>query len=132
MTLQEYFKKEQPISDKLIDETYLYKDIATIEFGNKSLEYAAIKIAHIGENLWSLGYTIKVNATAKIISKECTANDITKGCINNLIFGMTKMLASRIKSNYNNIKLKRLLTKSTNEAAAYYKNNIKPIGKITI
>lgn len=132
MTLQEYFKQEQPISDRLIEDTALYADVATILFGDSDLGYGAIKIAHVGENLWALGYEIKACVNAKLIYKECTANDITKGCINNLVYGMTKVLSNHLKAKYNNLKLKKLLLKSTEEAAKYYVNNVKEIGKITI
>lgn len=132
MTLQEYFKQEQPISNKLIEDTSLYADVATIKFGDNDLGYGAIKIAHVGESLWALGYEIKACANAKLIYKECTANDITKGCINNLVYGMTKVLSNHMKSKYNNLKLKKLILKSTEEAAKYYVNNVKEIGKITI
>lgn len=132
MTLEQYFNQEQPISDKTISDTCLYEDVVTIEFGEDNLAYGAIKIAHVGESLWALGYEIKPNATSKVICKDCTTNDITMGCINNLVYGMTTVLASHLRGSYTNNKLRKIISKGVKEASLYYDNNAKSMGKITI
>lgn len=97
MTIKEYFEHEQPISDALVGETCFYKDIANIQIQATDVSYVAIKVAHIGENLWAFGYEIKQYATAPVICRDCTTHVTTKGYIENLMYGMLQVVLLRLK-----------------------------------
>lgn len=131
MTIKEYFEQKQPISDTTIDGTCFYKDVATITIQPTSASYATIEIAHIGENLWAFGYKIKSNSTAPIICKDCTAHTITKGYIENLIYGMTQVLLLHLKGTDCTKSLKCSILEVAEEAMRYRKLNAPSIGKIT-
>lgn len=131
MTIKEYFEKEQPISDAVIEESSFYKDIATIELKVSDAQYGIIKIAHVGENLWAFGYEIKINATAPVICKDCTTHAITRGYIQNLIYGMIQVLLLHLQKVQHTQKLEQVIKNGLIEAAAYYKRDAKSIGKIT-
>lgn len=132
MTIKEYFEHEQPISDTTIDDTCLYKDIVTITIQPTNTSFATIEIAHIGENLWAFGYKIKPHSTAPIICKDCTTHAITKGHIENLIYGMIQVLLLHLKK-INCIKsLESSTLDAAKEAIKYCKHDTPPIGKITL
>lgn len=132
MTLKEYFEKEQPISNATIEETCLYKDIATIEFKVDENKYGTIKIAHVDEDTWSLGYELKCNTKSPVICKDCTSHAITKGHINNLVYGMAKVLLLHLRQVQHSKTLEETIENGLDEAADYCDNNLSPVGKITI
>lgn len=132
MTINEYFKKEQPISDATLDNTCLYRDVEIINIPTDGGCYAAIKIAHIGENLWSLGYEIKKWPTAAIICRDCTTHVLTKGYIENLIYGMIQVIIQRIGETTCVLGLKHALIEAAKDAAKYRMLDAPSVGKITI
>ena len=132
MTIEKYFENEQPISDETIGDTCLYKNISTIKIQATNSNYAAIKIAHIGENLWAFGYEIQQYATAPIICRDCTTHIITKGYIENLIYGMIQVLLLHLKKINHTKMLEKAIYDAAEEAIKHYKHNVPPVGKITI
>ena len=132
MTIKEYFEREQPISAKTIGDTGLYQDIKTITFEVQENTYASIKIAHIGEDLWSFGYEIKRNAYWPIICKDCTTHSTVMGCISNLIFGMIQVLLYQLKGTAHTETLKAAIYDGAEEAMKYYKRGMRTTKKITI
>lgn len=132
MTIKEYFGHEQPISDATIDDTCLYKDVTTIKIQATDTSYAAIKIAHIGENLWAFGYEIKQHSTAPVTCRDCTTHIITKGYIENLVYGMIQVLMLHLKKINHTKILESSILDAAQEAIKYYKHDAPSIGKITI
>lgn len=132
MTLKEYFETKQPISDALIEETFLYKDIARIDFQVNENKYGTIKIAHVGESLWAFGYEIKRNAVAPVINKDCTANAITKGNINNLVYGIIQVLLLHLRKVPHAKSLEEVIEDGLDEAANYCDRKLARTEKITI
>lgn len=132
MTIKEYFEHKQPISDVTIDDTCLYKDIARIDIQATETGYAAIKVAHIGENLWAFGYEIKLNATAPVVCKDCTTHAVTKGYIENLIYGMSQVLLLHLYRMKCTKVFEKSILDAAQEAMGYYKHDAPSIGKITI
>lgn len=132
MTINEYFKKEQPISDATLNGTRLYRDVEIINISTSGECFAAVKIAHVGENLWSLGYEIKKWPTAAVICKDCTTNILTKGYIENLVYGMICVILQHIGNTTCILDLKHALIEAAKEAAEYRKLDAPSVGKITI
>lgn len=132
MTIKEYFEHEQPISDALVGETCFYKDIANIQIQATDVSYVAIKVAHIGENLWAFGYEIKQYATAPIICRDCTTHVTTKGYIENLMYGMLQVVLLRLKKIKHTQILENTILDAAQEVMSYYRHDTTPIGKITI
>lgn len=132
MTIEQYFKSEQPISDKTIKDTCLYKDVKTIEFRVRDFQYAAIKIARIENDIWALGYEIQPCESMSIICKDCTTHALTKGHINSLIYGMTKVLLLHLPKTHCTKPLEEAINEGIKEAEKYYIKPSCPIGKITI
>lgn len=132
MTFEEYFKKPQPIDDSLIDDALFYKSIVNIEYGTEA-HYLIIKIAHIGDNLWSFGWEIKDGAARPIEARECTPNIITKGQIEHLIYGMTKVVFNHVNNEMHTDTIKQVAHEAISKALFFSceveKENV---GKITI
>lgn len=132
MTIEQYFKKEQPINNATLKDTCLYKNVSVIDFTVTDEQYATIKIARIDKDIWALGYEIKPHESMPIISKDCTTHAVTKGCINNLVYGMTKVLLLHLKRVQCTMPLVQAIRNGMKEASEYCYKPIKPIGKITI
>lgn len=132
MTIKEYLEHKQPISDVTIENTCLYKDIVTIKIQATDTSYAAIKVAHVGENLWAFGYEIQQYSTAPIICRDCTTHVITKGYIENLIYGMLQVLLLHLKKIKHTKILESSILDAAQDAIEYYKYDVPSIGKITL
>lgn len=133
MTINEYFSHEQPINDEVVDEVY-YAKTKTIKFGGNSSRYAKIEIAHIGENLWAFGWEIS-DGSIKYLKRHCTIHSTTKGNINKLIYGMTKVLRRQLENTkYHSQFTEKLIDKAIGEASAYCQcdKSGADAGKITI
>lgn len=132
MTLIEYFAQEQPVSTEIINGIY-YKDIQEIVFGEDESRYAKIKVAHIGRNLWAFGWEIKDGEQKPVICRDCTPSVITKGKIDRLIYGMTKILQCRLKEVYHPTQLiMNLINEAIEEASAFCITDTPNNEKITI
>lgn len=132
MTVKEYFEHKQPINAKTIGDTAFYQDISVITFEMNENSYASIKIAHVGEDLWSLGYEIKPFESHPVLCKDCTTHSITMGNINNFVYGMTQVILHKLKKLKHSKALETVIYDGVEEALAYRRKNLKPIGKITI
>lgn len=131
MTITEYFAQEQPVSTEIINEIY-YKDVQEIVFGEND-RYAKIKVAHVDKDTWAFGWEIKDGSYRPAICRECTPSNVTKGNINKLIFGMTKVLQRRLSDFVLPTHLIRgIVRNAILEAARFCKPNKKTNHKITI
>lgn len=132
MTIKEYLEYKQPISDATVDGTCLYKDIEVIKIKATPTSYTAIKIAHVGENLWSFGFEIQQYTDAPIICRDCTTHVITKGYIENLVYGMLQVILLHLKKIKRTKALEKSIYDAAQEAIQYYKHNAPSVGKITL
>lgn len=132
MTIKEYFRKKQPINDEIIGDTCRYKKVSTIKIQLDDNRYAAIKIAHVGENLWALGYAMKPYSTRPVICRDCTTHAITKGYIENLIYGMMRVLILHLEKRRDTKTLIDAIRDVVPEALEHYKFDAAPVGKITL
>lgn len=132
MTIQEYFAIEQPIDTTIIEEPF-YHVFREIVFRKDKDHYAIIKVAHIGEDLWAFGWEIKDGLTNPILGRDCTSNITTKGKIDQLLFGMTKVLLRHMKESYRPSQLMTNLIYQAGEEAVHYLTSEKSYNKkITI
>lgn len=132
MTIREYFAQEQPIDNEIINEIF-YKHTQIIAFKESDKHYAQIEIAHIDTNIWAFGWEITDGAYGRVLKRDCTTRITTKGHIDRLIYGMTKVLQRQLslfKSPTRNIK--NLIDEAIEEASTYCKYSNEDTGKITI
>lgn len=123
MTINEYFLQEQPISAEVVNEIY-FKDVQEITFSCDSNRYAKIKVAHIDIDTWAFGWEIKDGTARKALCRECTSNITTKGRIDKLIYGMTKVLQRQIVTmTYPTNILMDLVDKAVTDAKYYYRRD---------
>lgn len=134
MTIEEYFKKQQPVSTA-VDKNNEYKNIRELVFGDKETNfYASISIAHVGEDLWSFGYSIRNGSVEKTIYQPCSPVTTYKGNIRNLLCGVTKYMARLLgRTRWKHIvSIKEILNGAMSEAAKYKVKDNKDYGKICI
>lgn len=132
MTIKEYFSKEQPINNEVINEIF-YKNTQTIIFRESDKRYAQIEIAHIDTNTWAFGWEISDGANNRILKRDCTIRITTKGPIDKLVYGMTKVLQRQLNSlTFPTHSIAKLIDDAIDEASAYCKCEHADTGKITI
>lgn len=131
MKLVDYFLSPQPINDEVINDVY-YKNILTVDFVCTSNIYAQIEIARVDIDLWAFGWTISDGGNNRVIGRPCTSRVITKGEINRLIYGMTKVLQKQVQNlRRPSFKVTHLIDEAVREAKTYTSSESQ-YGKITI
>lgn len=129
MTIEEYYNTEQPIDDtELIDS---YEKQSVIIIGDLCEEcYAIIAIAHPSEDCWAFGWELRDGN--KMDLKECSPNNITRGCGNNLLYGVIKLLISKTAKIKASVNLKTSLMDALQVANKHYVRGNNNTSKITI
>lgn len=132
MTIKEYFSKEQPINNEVVDEIF-YKNTQTINFNESGKRYAQIEIAHIDTNTWAFGWEISDGFNNRVLKRDCTTRITTKGPIDKLVYGMTKVLQRQLNLlTFPTRSIVKLIDEAIEEASTYCKCNHTDTGKITI
>lgn len=130
MTIRQYYAMMQPINDET-NEIGEYKAVDSIDFKSEDgITSASILIAHVGNKLYAFGWRIS-DFPLDNIGHVPTAHAITKGNIQKLIYGMTKVLQSKLKP-YNSIAIRKLLKEAEKEAEEFYTNKDLPVEHILI
>lgn len=137
MTLEEYFIKSEPqkVDDSTIqskdDNVQIYSVYRTINFTIDNARYAKIFIAHPAPDIWALGFELRDGLAKPVIKRDCTSAAVTKGHIDKLVFGMTKVLERQLTM-WSSKAIRELIKNAERQAYPYYTSrNAKPI-KITI
>lgn len=131
MKLVDYFSSPQPINDEVENDVY-YKNIWVVDFVCTPNIYVQIEIARVDIDLWAFGWTISDGGDNRVIGRPCTARVITKGEINRLIYGMTKVLQKQVQNlRRPSFKIIHLIDEAIREAKSYTSSQ-RENGKITI
>lgn len=121
MTLEEYFigSKPQPVNNKLMAKDKLYRYYSTIDFAKDDNHYAKIFIAHPDDDIWALGFEIKDGNARVIIRRDPSPCALTRGKIDKLVYGMTKVLERNL-SNYNSKTIWKVVENAIRDSYPYY------------
>lgn len=127
MTVTEYLEQDQPINNT-VDKSGEYTEFSTI-----SLDYARrqgavrIFISHVDKDTWSFGWDVKELP----ISRKCNENMIVHGKRNCLVFGIIKVLISKLHKYEHIDGLQCVLNAAARIAAGYISQN-RPISKVRL
>lgn len=137
MTLEDYFinSKPQRIDASLVETgengSLLYASYQSIDFEIDGTHYAKILIAHPAPDIWALGFEIKDGIAKAALRRDCTPHIVTKGKIDKLVYGMTKVLKRNLTT-YSSKAIRELVDNAEKEAYPYYVSRKPYNEKITI
>lgn len=138
MTIAEYFEYSEPQEindDIMIPEgdcnVQLYAHYRSIDFIAYENYYAKIFVAHPAQDIWALGFELKDGPNKPIIRRDCTSAIVTKGKIDKLLYGMSKVLRRNLPKRCSSI-LKGCVDCAERETLKYYVSKGPYLEKITI
>lgn len=131
MTLKQYFSTPQPINDTT-NEVGEYTETSSIDFKSADgMKSASILVAHVGDKLYAFGWRIS-DYPSSAIKRMPTMHAVTKGDFHKLIYGMTKVLESKLRKKFNSKEMFKLIQDAEKEAELFYAHKDIPTEKILI